>query len=142
MKKQFFVELSAFAYILLFSYAAASKLFDMNKFEVQMKLQPFNDALVPFLMWAIPISLITIVLLLLVPRYRITGLKLATVLMTIFTFYIFLATLGYFKDPPCTCAGVIGDLTWGQHLWFNMAFWVLGLLAVLLPVNEKRFTLN
>lgn len=141
MKKQFLAEVAAFAYILLFSYAAASKLFDLEKFEAQLKLQPFGFSWVPFLMWAIPISLISIVLVLLLPRLRMTGLKLATGLMIVFTAYISLAKFGYFKNPPCTCAGIIPKFTWGQHFWFNLAFLGLGILALLIQVNRKNLKL-
>ncbi|NML38853.1 hypothetical protein HHL17_16725 [Chitinophaga sp. G-6-1-13] len=142
MKKQFLTEVAAFAYILLFSYAAAAKLFRIDMFEFQLKLQPFSRSWVPFLMWAIPISLILIVLVLLFPRYRMMGLKLGTGLMIVFTGYISLAKFGYFKNPPCTCAGVVPKFTWGQHLWFNLFFLSLGVLAILIQVNKKNLKLN
>ncbi|WP_343746378.1 MauE/DoxX family redox-associated membrane protein [Chitinophaga sp.] len=138
MKKYFLAELASFAYILLFSYAAATKLFEIDKFEAQLILQPFSDSLVPFLMWAIPISMVLTVIVLLLPRYRTTGLKLATGLMLVFTGYTSLAKFGYFKDPPCTCAGIIPRFTWGQHLCFNLAFLGLGALALLIQANRKN----
>lgn len=142
MKKTFLIELAAFAYILLFSYVGASKLFGIDKFEIQLKMQPISHTWVPFLMWAIPISMILILLVLLFPKYRVTGLKLATGLMIVFTGYISLAKFGYYKDPPCTCAGAIPSFTWGQHLWFNLFFLSLGVLAILIQANKRSLKLH
>lgn len=142
MRKQFLIELVAFAYILLFSFAAATKLFDFDLFEVQLKLQPFSHSWVPYLAWGIPVALILTVMVLLIPRYRMMGLILATGLMIVFTGYVSLAEFGYFRDHPCTCAGVIKGFTWREHLWFNLFFLVLGVLAIFPKINRRDFKLS
>lgn len=142
MNKKMLIEIASFAYILLFSYAASSKMFDLRKFEGQLIVQPFNDAWVPYLLWGIPASLVITVLILLVPRYRLFGLKMATALMIVFTGYVSLAEFGYYKDHPCTCAGVINQFTWGQHLCFNLVFLVIGILAIISRFDNKKLKLN
>ncbi|MBC9915551.1 MauE/DoxX family redox-associated membrane protein [Chitinophaga varians] len=142
MKKETLSDIASFAYILLFSYAAMSKLFDMKLFHLQLKLQPFGPTLIPFIMWGVPVVELLIVSVLLIPRYKYLGLKLATGLMIIFTGYISIAELGVFKKIPCSCGGVISKLTWGQHLWFNLFFLVFGGVALLLHYNKNRFKLN
>ncbi|SKA47046.1 hypothetical protein SAMN04488128_10881 [Chitinophaga eiseniae] len=142
MRRYLLRDIATFAYILLFSFVAASKLMDMEKFAAQMRLQPLNASLVPYLIWGIPIVEVLIVLVLSVPGYRIVGLKLAMGLMLVFTGYISLANFGYFVNPPCTCAGVISTFTWNQHLWFNLFFLILGVVAILPPFEKKSLKLN
>ncbi|RBL91113.1 MauE/DoxX family redox-associated membrane protein [Chitinophaga flava] len=142
MKKQQLTDIAVFAYILMFSYAAASKLFDLHMFQMQLKLQPFSESLRPFIMWGIPIVELLIVTVLLIPRHRIIGLKLATGLMIIFTGYISIAKMGVFRYIPCSCGGVISKFTWTQHLWFNLFFLVLGVWALLIHFRKKDLNLN
>ncbi|MBC9929102.1 MauE/DoxX family redox-associated membrane protein [Chitinophaga qingshengii] len=130
MKKNQILEIAAIAYILLFSYAAASKLLDVELFVFQLERQAFPAYLIPVLSWGIPSVEIVIVLLLILPRFRLLGLKLATGLMLVFTGYISMAVMGLFKNMPCSCGGVISALTWKEHLVFNLFFLLLGAIAI------------
>ncbi|NLR68897.1 hypothetical protein HGH92_31640 [Chitinophaga varians] len=142
MKRQSLLEVAALAYILMFSYAAASKLFDVKLFTRQLRLQPFNLSWVPFMVWAIPTVELLVVLLLILPKYRLKGLYAAIGLMIVFTAYILVAKSGVFKYIPCSCGGVISKLTWTQHLWFNLIFLIIGLLPFIIPASRRWFKLS
>ena len=40
--------------------------------------------------------------------------------------------LNFIPDIPCSCGGVLEKMSWNEHLIFNIAFVVLGLVAILL----------
>lgn len=80
--------------------------------------------------------------LLIIPeRTRLIGLYGAFGMMVMFTTYIVLASR--FSDyVPCSCGGVIENLTWTEHLVFNTVFVLLGMAGILLypaagPSNNK-----
>lgn len=137
MNKKNWTDIVAVAYILMFSYAASSKLFNLDLFAMHMRRQPFHPSLVPYLVWGVPTAEIVIVLLLIFPRFRIFGLKLGTALMFAFTGYITLAEIGFFKNLPCSCGGVIGKLSWGEHLVFNLFFLLIGVIALLIHFKKN-----
>lgn len=138
MKQKQLFEIASTSYILLFSYAAAAKLMDTNLFTIQLGRQIFSPALVPFLVWGIPLLELAIVALLIIPRYRLLGLKAATGLMIIFTGYITLVKFGAFEKMPCSCGGVISKMSWTQHLYLNLAFLLLGGAALILNLKRRE----
>jgi hypothetical protein len=86
--------------------------------------------------WLVPgIELIAVALLLL-DRYRQAGLLLSLSLMTIFTAYISYMIL-FIPDLPCSCGGILKELSWGNHLLFNSFFMVLILIS-LVPISKHK----
>lgn len=142
MKRELILDIAILLYVLLYSYAAASKLFNMNLFVGQLKRQAFPLALVPFLSIGIPVVELLVVLLMVIPKYRLLGLKLATGLMIVFTGYILMALVGVFKDMPCSCGGVISSLSWKNHMILNVGFLLLGVLALIGPARRRVMNLN
>ena len=142
MKKSSIVyEAVVLLFIVMFLYAAASKLFTFELYKAQLDTQPFDDRLTPLLAVAIPSAEIIVSLLLIIPGTKALGLYLATFLMVIFTGYIVLIKLHYFGKVPCGCGGVIAQFTWIQHLWFNLFFLIGGIIAIIsnrkLRVDQK-----
>ncbi|QJB30813.1 hypothetical protein HF329_05665 [Chitinophaga oryzae] len=140
MKKDYLTDLAITIYVILFSYTAGSKFLDMKQFARDMDKQPFNHTITQGLTWGVPVIEALIVVVLIFPRYRIAGLRAATVLMVIFTIYVLLIMLRVFNKVPCSCGGVIRTLTWEQHLVFNLFFVVLGIVG--LVVGRKKPILN
>ncbi|WP_212003899.1 MauE/DoxX family redox-associated membrane protein [Chitinophaga sp. HK235] len=136
MKKELFTDLAIIIYAVLLSYTASSKLMDISLFAHDMGKQPFSKTLVPIITWAVPIVELVILLLLIIPRFRITGLKAATGLMLVFTIYAILILLRVFPEVPCSCGGVIRSLTWKQHLVFNVSFLILGIAGLVSYPNK------
>lgn len=117
--------------VLLFVYAAGSKLMDYTKFRVDLGKSPLLTAFAGVVAIAIPVIEIGIALLLSFSRWRLTGLYASFTLMALFTAYIFYI-LRFSPYVPCSCGGVLQKMTWTTHLYFNLFFVVLAALGVLL----------
>jgi len=118
-------------FILLFVYAASNKLLDFQKFKVQLGQSPLLTHLVDFTALFIPILEIIISLILCFPKLRLIGLYFSFTLMTMFTLYI-ISILNFSEHIPCSCGGVLQNMSWKQHLVFNIGFVLLGLFGILI----------
>ncbi|WP_109609600.1 MauE/DoxX family redox-associated membrane protein [Mucilaginibacter oryzae] len=123
--------------VLLFSYAAASKLADTGKFRGQLYLQPFPHALSDALVYALPVIELAVVALLLADRTRKAGLIAALALLTAFTVYISMGLLHVWKRVPCSCGGILEHMGWGQHLAFNWVFMIINILGLCFGRREQ-----
>lgn len=124
-----FTAYSVFGFILLFGYAAFSKLITFDMFSQQLAQSPFIGAYSGLLSGLIPALELLICLLLTLPVSRLAGLLAFTLVMTGFTGYIGIM-LAFSTQVPCICGGVISGLSWGGHLAFNSVFllWAVVLL--------------
>ncbi|SDX74784.1 MauE/DoxX family redox-associated membrane protein [Flavobacterium degerlachei] len=130
-------ELICSLYILLFVYAAISKLLDFENFRVQLGQSPLLSAFAGWISWGVPIVELFICLLLIFPKWRIFGLFSALSLMTMFTAYIFIL-LNYSSFVPCSCGGILEKLGWTEHLIFNLFFVLLAVLGLLLGTHQNN----
>ncbi|GIQ57855.1 hypothetical protein Flavo103_09910 [Flavobacterium collinsii] len=122
-------------FILLFVYAAVSKLLDFESFEVQLGKSPLLSAFASWVSWLVPIIELLIVLLLIIPKFRGIALLAAFSLMTMFTSYIFIV-LHYSSFVPCSCGGILEKMSWNAHLVFNIIFMVLAVLAIVIKKSN------
>ena len=107
--------------ILLFAYTAISKILDFNKFRRVLSESPLIHNGAGIIAWLLPATELLIVLLLFLPRYRITGLWISLGMLTVFTGYLFYMLL-FASHLPCSCGGVLSSLSWKEHLVFNVVF--------------------
>lgn len=89
-----------------------------------------------FISWTVPIVELLIAVLLLIPETAKIGLWCFLGVMIIFTMYILIALI-WASKLPCHCGGVIETLTWTEHLWFNIGFILLSIIAIRLD-NTKN----
>jgi hypothetical protein len=130
------LEFICLLYILLFVYAAFSKLFDFENFLVQLGQSPLLSAYARWSAYGVPFLEIIIAILLMVQKFRLIGLFASYTLMVLFTAYICIL-LNYSAFVPCSCGGIIQKLSWSQHIIFNCCFIALaGIAILLLPVNS------
>ena len=134
MKKTTIIETITVLYIILFLYTGISKLIDYPIFKEQIANSEILASIAKPLAMLLPLIEFAIVVLLIIPKWRLKGFYACASLMTIFTLYI-ISILLFSKEIPCSCGGVISQLSWGQHIVFNSAFIVLSLIAIKL---EKR----
>jgi uncharacterized membrane protein YphA (DoxX/SURF4 family) len=106
-------------FILIFTYAATSKIFDYKGFYIFLQATPHLAVAAKFLVWALPASELFISLLLLIPSFRNIGLFAACIMMITFTIYIAYMLLTH-SHLPCSCGGIISTLSWQEHLWLNI----------------------
>jgi len=132
----FLVPVTCYLYILLFVYAALSKLLDFENFRVQLAQSPLLSAYAGLIAPAVIAAELLIVLLLSFKITRLSGLYASFFLMVAFTVYIYLI-LNYSDFIPCSCGGIIEKLGWTEHLIFNIFFAALAMVAVLILEKEK-----
>jgi uncharacterized membrane protein YphA (DoxX/SURF4 family) len=143
MKKviKFIPDIVSYFFILLFCYAAISKMLDFENFRVQIGQSPLLSAFAEFISYAVIIVELIIVILLLVTNLRRAGLYASTALMSAFTVYIFLI-LNYSDFIPCSCGGILEKLGWTEHLIFNIACVISGVVAILINSKENKYPLQ
>lgn len=131
MTRKITVDIVIYLYILLFVYAAFTKLIDYQTFVVQLGQSPILTDHAKVLGVVIPVIELAISTMLIFSKTRLKGLYAAFGLMVMFTTYIVLASR--FSDyVPCSCGGVLEGMTWTQHLIFNAAFVLFALTGILL----------
>ncbi len=115
----------------MFIYASVNKIMDFENFQVQIGQSPLLSAYAGFVSYAVIITELLIVLMLIFPKTFLLGLYSSTALMTAFTVYIYLI-LNYSDFVPCSCGGILEKMGWTEHLIFNITSVVLGIVAVFL----------
>ena len=130
MSRKILIEIISSLLILLFLYASVSKWFDFKGFTGDMNNQPFPNWMTPGLVWTIPILEVLIALSLMFERTRMKGLYASLFLMSAFTIYTITVLMHFFGYVPCSCGGVIKKLTWEQHLFFNLFFVAISVIAI------------
>lgn len=118
-------------YILLFVYAAVSKLLDFENFRVQLGQSPLLTVFASWLAWLVPSVELAIAIALCFHSIRFWALYASFVLMTMFTAYIYIV-LNYSSFVPCSCGGILEKLGWTEHLVFNIIFVLLAIQGLFL----------
>ena len=126
------------ALVILFSYTAVSKLIDIPLFNYEMHNQPLPHWMRTGLVFFLPAIELLIVVSLLIDKTRVVGLFASLVIMLSFTAYTALILTGAFHRVPCSCGGVIKNLTWKQHLFFNLFFVGLIIWGMFLQAHVKN----
>ncbi|QEC74674.1 MauE/DoxX family redox-associated membrane protein [Mucilaginibacter ginsenosidivorax] len=124
--------------ILLFTYAAASKLLDIGRFRLQLYLQPFPHWFADLLLYLLPALELALALLLCIPRWRLIALISSACLLAVFTVYISLALLHFWDEVPCSCGGILNRMSWNVHLAFNWAFILAAITAIALHLTDNQ----
>jgi hypothetical protein len=139
--RKILVEFISVLLIILFTYAAVSKLLDFEKFRVQLGQSPMLTAFARWVALIIPSIELLISISLSFQRWRLLGLYASFSLMVMFTAYIVVITK--FSDyVPCSCGGVLQNMSWNQHLTFNIIFSLLALAGILLEARDPKIRQN
>jgi hypothetical protein len=130
------IELIAAVFILLFVYTAVTKLISHKVFLITLNASPILNFAGGFLSWAVPVVELVIVASLFMPRYRSNGFIAAAIMMMLFTIYIGYMLISASK-LPCSCGGIIKNLSWRQHLGLNVFLTAMALTAIFLNKRLK-----
>lgn len=137
------ITVTVIATLLLFMYTAVSKLLNYDLFVFQMQLVP-SDRLsrwAPFLGRAVPIIELILVLLLYLNKTRLWGLIGSLTLMLSFEAYIAWMKIMEIQTGmrlPCTCGGIVSQMGWTTHLYFNGIFILLLSLSIYFLQTWKK----
>jgi hypothetical protein len=107
--------------VMLWVYAAVSKLADYGLFIKQLDRQPLPDWSASILSWLLPTAELVTALLLSFERTRNYGLATSCVMLTSFTIYTGLALSRAYGSIPCSYGGIFSFMQWKGHLIFNAA---------------------
>jgi uncharacterized membrane protein YphA (DoxX/SURF4 family) len=127
-----------YSFMLLFLYAAFNKLLGFEKFKAQMGQSAMLTDYAAILAWAVPVVEIVVAALLMVPKTLKIGLYASFMLMVVFSVYI-IVILNFAAHVPCGCGGILQNLSWKNHLAFNLFFVGLAWFGVWLQtkLNEN-----
>lgn len=132
------IEIITALFILLFLYTAISKITEHDTFRTILSKSPLLKLSAGLLSWLLPVTEIITSILLFLPFTRKHGLILSLGLMAVFTIYVAYMVL-FVPNLPCSCGGVLKELSWNQHIIFNLFFTALGALALRLIYKQKFF---
>lgn len=119
------VSAANFLLVLLWVYAATSKLIDFERFKWEIRNQVLYPFLKVALIYLLPPSELIIAGLLCSKRTQQWGIYLSLFLLAVFTAYIALIISHVFSRVPCSCGGILEHLGWWPHLFFNLFFLIL-----------------
>lgn len=132
------IEIIASLFILLFVYTATDKFIHHDRFQIAISKSPLPAFSNSIIVWGLPITEFFIASLLFVPSLRKKGLITAFLLMVLFTFYVAYMIL-FSANLSCSCGGVISQMSWKQHLVFNIIFILLAGTGIWLSKQTKDF---
>lgn len=130
-RRELIIEIISALFVVLFVYAAATKLMDYDKFRLQIGQSPVLTAFAGTVVWLVPAIEVGIAMLLMTKRFRLAGLYASFSLMVMFTAYIVVITR-FSEYTPCSCGGVLEKLSWDEHLVFNAGFVLLASMAIVI----------
>jgi uncharacterized membrane protein YphA (DoxX/SURF4 family) len=137
MLKRTIPSVVALLLVVLFLYTGISKLMDYTVFKEQIAESPILAPIAPLIAWALPLVEFAVAVALFIPAWRLWGLYASSVLMLLFTGYI-AALLSFSEELPCSCGGILQEMSWQQHLVFNITFTVLAIVSAILERKRRK----
>ncbi len=128
--------ITGFFFIVLFCFAAVSKLSDFENFQVQLAQSPLLGAYAGFVSYAVLVALLAVVVLLCLRRARTAGLAGSLLLMLLFAGYT-AYVLFFAASTPCNCIGILPQLSWQQNFAAELAGAGLGIAGIYGSTAEK-----
>lgn len=123
--------------ILVYIYTAISKLIDFRSFSVQLSQNPIFKDNFQFYAFAGPILELMIAFALVFKKSRGIGLMVSTLLMAFFTWYV-IYLMKTLPELPCSCGGIVGWLSWNQHLALNISLTIFSALGYIMWRARKK----
>ncbi|WP_343689995.1 MauE/DoxX family redox-associated membrane protein [Chitinophaga sp.] len=120
-----------YALCFLFLYTSFNKLMAYDYYLYDLKRSPVLGHYATIIAILIPAAELLVAGLLLLEKTIKGGLLGSLALMVVFTLYVsYVVFFAAYK--PCSCGGIIRNLTWPQHLVFNLFFVTLSILGLYL----------
>jgi hypothetical protein len=123
-------------FILLFTYTALSKILGYTRFRFVLSMAPLVRNYATWIAAVIPAAELIVAALIFIPATAKKGLIAGVSLLIVFTVYLVYMIL---TDPnlPCSCGGVIQQLSWKQHIVFNLLFIATGGVGIWLARKKE-----
>lgn len=123
--------------IFLFLYTAFSKLIVYDVYVRDLQRQRWISEYAEPLSIILPIVEFALSALLFFPRIKLWGLYGSLGFMIVLTTYVS-ALVFTQEDLPCSCGGLIRDLTWKEHFFFNIFCTTLPVVGIYLFNRKQR----
>lgn len=137
-KNQIVNNLTCYFLIFLFTYTGITKLIDHSVYKSSILQSPGISNYATVISWLIPLLELLIVIMLAFEKYRQKGFLFSLLIMTVFTIYITYMIL-FIPHLPCSCGGILKELSWNNHLLFNSFLILLILVSLLTYTKHKLF---
>lgn len=137
MKKEIFLNVAAYALFTLFAYASINKLIAFDFFLHDLKRSPLLGPYALALSILVPATELIICGLLVVDKTRGIGFTASVILMGLFTVYVAFVIFSL-KKQPCSCGGIIRNLSWPNHLIFNIVFFLIAVTGTILYQRKGK----
>lgn len=125
-----FIDTCAGFFIFLWIYAASGKLMDYEFFLATLEKSPLIGKYAVIISWILPAIETGAAILLIIPAFRKRGFIISFLMMLLFTAYT--VCINFFvPEMPCSCGGLLEQLNWKQHLWFNIILSVFVMSAII-----------
>lgn len=134
--KSVVVDIVTILLIILWIYAAFSKLLDYSNFSIELGKSPLLTSFAPVVAVGVPLLEIGLAIMLLIERTKFIAIVMSTSLLLLFTCYLFII-LNYSSYIPCSCGGILGHLGYKEHIVFNLILFALGVVSILFYKLEK-----
>ena len=122
--------------ILVWVYAAFSKLMDLGNFKLVLTSSPLIGSFAYGIAVGLPFIELFITALLFVPKYRLRGFAASLILMLLLTGYLGYMIL-FVPHLPCSCGGILEKISWTQHLFFNITLTIIAAVGLLIHQRNK-----
>jgi len=129
MKRYSLVEIICAILTGLWVYAAITKLLTYEQFYQQLQHSVFGTSFTPLVSVGVPLTEMVTSIFLLFPSAQWLGLYISLMLLNLFTGYIIFLLL-FEANVPCSCGGLLNNLSWPEHLIFNIAFIGINLVGL------------
>jgi uncharacterized membrane protein YphA (DoxX/SURF4 family) len=137
MKTNIIIEVILVLLIILFLYTGISKMTEFTIFKEQIATSPLLAPIAPYISFLLPFTEFLVVILLIIPTWRLKGLYASSVLMTVFTGYVVFILISNDR-LPCSCGGIIELLSWKQHLVLNIGLILLSIVGIILETKIRK----
>ncbi|XVJ64744.1 MAG: hypothetical protein HEQ40_00695 [Lacibacter sp.] len=140
MKKTTLFKISSLCsgiFIFIFLYSGLQKIIDFENFTSILSKSPMiPNSISKEIGYSVIMIELSIVLLFFLKKCRIAAFLLSFFLIILFEGYIILMLL-YSPYLPCSCGGFIEQLSWTQHIFFNLALMALSITGFLIGNPDK-----
>ena len=126
-------------FVFLFLYTAISKFHQFHAFSSVLGKSPLIANFSFIIAWLLPVIELSVAVLLLISHTRMLGLYCSFFLLSLFTLYVGFM-IAFTPHLPCSCGGVIRELSWRDHLFFNVCFTVLAAVGISVEKKQNKIT--
>ncbi|WHT38698.1 hypothetical protein QNH98_17170 [Myroides sp. mNGS23_01] len=127
------ISLNTFRYglVILYFYTLIHKLMDLSFLEENLRKSALLTDYAQSVKYILPAIEILVIILLAVNKLALKGLYFSLLLLLSFTFYLIaLNNFSFFEG--CSCGGIFNEMDYQTHVFVNIAFIVLNVIAIIL----------